>query len=119
LARIVEELRSYIFPTDTPDFPLAADMDKYLNAYATHFSIPPRARLSTVVYRAEWSDKVGKWRVESSTAGGPRLVEDFDKVIYSMGPDQIPNIPSVPGMEKFAGGVVHSIAFKKYVKRQP
>lgn len=89
-------------------------MDKYLNSYAEHFGIVPRARLSTLVHCAEWSEKVEKWRVESSTAGSPRMVEDFDKVVYAMGPDQVPNIPSIPGMEKFAGDVVHSIAFKKY-----
>jgi dimethylaniline monooxygenase (N-oxide forming) len=88
-------------------------MDKYLCSYAKHFFLAPRARLNTLVHRAEWSEKKGKWVIESSKGDEPRVTEDFDKVVYSLGPDQIPNIPSVPGMEKFKGDVVHSIAFKK------
>lgn len=103
-----------LFSLDTPDFPKASDMEKYLVSYATHFSLVPRARLSTFVHRAEWNEKKGKWEVEVSSGEGPHVVEDFDKVVYSMGPDQIPNIPSVPGIEKFAGDVLHSITFKKY-----
>jgi dimethylaniline monooxygenase (N-oxide forming) len=53
------------------------------------------------------------WDVETSNGAGPKTVQCFDKVVYSMGPDQTPNIPSVPGLEMFEGERVHSIEFKK------
>jgi dimethylaniline monooxygenase (N-oxide forming) len=88
-------------------------MDHYLVSYAKNFGLLPRARLNTIVYHAHWSEKEQKWQVETSTDGGPRNMEEFDKVVYSMGPDQIPNIPNVPGMQRFGGDATHSIAFKK------
>lgn len=103
-------------PLDTPDFPTAADMAKYLVSYAEHFGLMRYARLKTNIHRAEWSEKKSKWEVETSPVGSNgRVIEEFDKVIYAMGPDQIPNIPNIPGIEKFRGDTIHSICFKKYV----
>ncbi|KAJ5521625.1 hypothetical protein N7527_005740, partial [Penicillium freii] len=102
------------FPDDTPDFPRATDMAKYLVSYAEHFGVMPHTRLSTDIHRAEYKEETNKWEVETSpVAGGSRVVEQFDKVIYAMGPDQIPNIPKVPGIAKFKGDVTHSIGFKE------
>ncbi|KAJ5345342.1 hypothetical protein N7452_003346 [Penicillium brevicompactum] len=101
------------FPDETPDFPPAADMHRYLVSYAKHFGILPRAQLNTTVHRAEWNPDTNLWEVETSTAGESRVVRSFDKVVYSMGPDQTPNIPSVPGLNLFGGEAVHSIAFKR------
>lgn len=100
--------------TETPDFPPAADMHRYLVSYAKHFGILPRAQLNTVVHRAEWNPDTGLWDIETTTDGEPSIVRSFDKVVYSMGPDQIPNIPSIPGFDLFEGEAVHSIAFKRY-----
>ncbi len=55
------------------------------------------------------------WELEISEGGGPKKTELFDKVVYSLGPDQIPNIPNISGIERFKGDVQHSISFKKYV----
>nr|QKG86294.1 MFS general substrate transporter [Aspergillus sp. FM242] len=89
-------------------------MAKYLVSYAEHFGLMPHARLSTNIHRAEFSDKTKKWEVEiSPVAGGSRVIERFDKVIYAMGPDQVPNIPKVPGIAKFSGNITHSIGFKE------
>ncbi|CAG8212709.1 unnamed protein product [Penicillium salamii] len=101
------------FPDETPDFPPAADMHRYLVSYAKHFGILPRAQLNTVVHRAEWNPDTGLWDIETTTDGEPSIVRSFDKVVYSMGPDQIPNIPSIPGFDLFEGEAVHSIAFKR------
>lgn len=91
-------------------------MAKYLVSYAEHFGLMSNTRLNTSIHRAEWSEKKRKWEVESSQVGSNnRVIEDFDKVIYAMGPDQIPNVPKIPGIEKFMGDTTHSISFKKYV----
>jgi hypothetical protein len=103
------------YATETPDFPPAAEMHRYLVSYAEHFGILPRARLSTTVHRAEWNPDTALWEVETSTETEPKTVQYFDKVVYSMGPDQTPNIPSVPGLELFGSEAVHSIEFKRYV----
>ncbi|RJE19620.1 Flavin-binding monooxygenase [Aspergillus sclerotialis] len=101
------------YAIDVPDFPLASDMHRYLVSYARHFGILPRARLSTIVHRAEWNESTAKWEVETSPADGPRTIYQFDKVVCSLGPDQVPNIPQVQGLHRFAGEAVHSIGFKK------
>lgn len=90
-------------------------MDNYLVSYAKHFGLLPHAKLNTFVHRAHWIEKKNKWEVETSVDGGVHSIELFDKVIYAMGPDQIPNIPKVPGIEKFGGDACHSISFKRSV----
>ena len=95
-------------------------MAKYLVSYAEHFGLMPHVQLSTNIHRAEYIEKTNKWEVEiSPVAGGSRVVAKFDKVIYAMGPDQVPNIPQVPGIEKFKGDATHSIGFKEYVLSWP
>lgn len=90
-------------------------MARYLVLYAEHFGLMPHAQLSTNIHRAEYIDKTKKWEVEiSPVGGGSRVIKKFDKVIYAMGPDQVPNIPKVPGIAKFKGDVTHSIGFKEY-----
>lgn len=102
--------------SDMPDFPVAADMEKYLLMYAKHFHLEPRARLNTTVYRANWSEERKQWELEISSGSTPRFYEFFDKVVFSLGPDQIPNIPNLSGIEKFQGDVQHSISFKRYAR---
>ncbi|KAL1953846.1 hypothetical protein VTO42DRAFT_2106 [Malbranchea cinnamomea] len=103
------------FPDDVPDFPTARDMANYLVSYAQHFDLMPHVCLNTMVHRVEWNEKKKKWEVEISHAKSrdERTVREFDKVIHALGPDQVPNIPQVPGIEKFAGHAIHSISFKK------
>ncbi|KAM5430099.1 putative flavin-containing monooxygenase [Microsporum canis] len=103
------------FPDDTPDFPTANHMAKYLVSYAEHFRLMPHVCLNTTIHRVEWSETKRKWEIEVSSTGNEdqRTVREFDKVIHALGPDQVPNIPQVPGIEKFAGTVIHSVSFKK------
>lgn len=100
--------------TETPDFPLAADMHRYLVSYAKHFGLLRHAQLGIWVHRAEWNEENAKWEVETSIGEGPKTVRAFDKVVYALGPDQIPNFPKVKGIENFQGEAIHSIAFKRY-----
>lgn len=90
-------------------------MAQYLAAYAEHFNLAPMARLNTSVHAAAYDETLGQWRLQISQNGGPRKTELFDKVVFCMGADQIPNIPKIEGIEKFEGDVIHSIAFKKCV----
>lgn len=99
-----------------PDFPAAADMEKYLLMYAKHFHLESRARLSTTVCQANWIEKRKHWELEMSSGSTPPFYEFFDKVVISLGPDQVPNVPSIPGVEKFQGDIQHSIGFKKYAR---
>lgn len=101
---------------DMPDFPVAADVEKYLLMYTKQFQLESRTRLNTTVFRANWSEERKQWELEMSSGSTPRFYEYFDKVVISLGPDQVPNIPSIPGIEKFQGDVQHSIGFKKYAR---
>ncbi|DAA76291.1 TPA_exp: Uncharacterized protein A8136_0963 [Trichophyton benhamiae CBS 112371] len=102
------------FPDDTPDFPTASHMAKYLASYAEHFQVMPHVRLSTNIHRASWNEMKHKWEIEISPVGNEdqKTVQEFDKVIHALGPDQVPNIPKVAGIEKFKGDVQHSVTFK-------
>ncbi|OAL71578.1 hypothetical protein A7D00_4483 [Trichophyton violaceum] len=102
------------FPDDTPDFPTASHMAKYLASYAEHFQVMPHVRLSTNIHRASWNEMKHKWEIEISPVGNEdqKSVQEFDKVIHALGPDQVPNIPKVAGIEKFKGDVQHSVTFK-------
>jgi dimethylaniline monooxygenase (N-oxide forming) len=96
-----------------PDFPVAADMEKYLLMYAKHFLLEPRARLNTTVHKAGWKEKRNQWELEVSVGNYESSLEYFDKVVLSLGPDQVPNIPRIAGEELFKGDIQHSIGFKK------
>lgn len=90
-------------PQDYPEWPSGAQVQAYLEAYASRFGLQPHLRLSTEVTAVDQVD--GSWRVRSRTDGA-ETTEDFDFVVVANGIFSTPAIPDWPGRTEFeaAGG---------------
>lgn len=90
---------------DMDDFPMADKVYEYIDAYADHFNLKPKVRLDS---RVEQVRRAGhKWAVE--TKGGS--TDYYDKVVISIGTFLEPKKPSLRGIDKFEGTVLHSKDF--------
>ena len=99
--------------TDTPSFPTGQEVQKYLEAYAEHFSLYEKTHLNTDVRRVRREESLNKWELEIvNQAGQPSRVL-YDKVVLATGMNAIPCYPEIPGLEKFKGDVIHSISYKR------
>ncbi|MBV9872857.1 MAG: NAD(P)/FAD-dependent oxidoreductase [Frankiaceae bacterium] len=76
----------------------------YLEGVARHHGLDEHLRAGTRVGSAAWSDERQSWTV--TTASGS--VETFDVIVTAVGMLDIPNIPHIPGIERFRGRVFHS-----------
>lgn len=91
------------------DFPDQAEVNEYLNEYATAFKIPPHLQFDSEVKKVAMSN--GKWQVEWLN-GDNRYVKTFDFVIICSGIFSKAFIPEIPGIEAFKGEVLHAKDYK-------
>ncbi|KRE27528.1 dimethylaniline monooxygenase [Mycobacterium sp. Soil538] len=82
--------------TGDQTFLAAGDIRHYLNRYAQTFGLVDRIRLSSKVFRLSRSAR--GWTVETESGA-----EMFDRVVVASGRFQTPALPTVPGLESFAG----------------
>jgi Flavin-binding monooxygenase-like len=102
------------FPT-ADDFPTAAQVRDYLQAYVEHFALAPLLRLSTEVCRVSrvpWQGDrdSSPFELRLRRRDGPvrdaRTCCDF--VVVCNGVFSQPYVPAIEGRERFAGPVLHS-----------
>ena len=79
----------------------------YLRHCADRFGIRPHIRFNTELIDAAYDEIASVWRVH--TADGSTLVSRV--LIGGFGPLNKPNIPKLPGLERFAGAAFHSSAW--------
>jgi len=101
--RALSSLPHHSMPDDWPTYPSRAQVATYLQGYADALGLEPR--LNTRVIKA--SRAAGKWHVETDQGA---LVAD--NLVAASGYNRVPNLPRWPGIESFAGPVVHSSAYK-------
>ena len=94
-------LSDFPMPRDYPEWPTGAQVQAYLQAYATRFGLDPALRLGTEVASAVPAP--GGWDV---TAAGS--TERFDALVVANGVFCEPAVPRYPGEAEFsaAGGQV-------------
>lgn len=85
------------------EFPSRDDWIRYLEDYSAHHGLG--VRFDTEVRRVDRSD--GAWRVETS---GDAV--EADAVVIAIGFDHDPHIPDWPGLEGFAGELIHASAYR-------
>ena len=76
----------------------------HLEAIGARFDLTRDALFHTGVTRAEWDDAAGRWRIE--TDRGDRLAARY--YVLAVGILNLLKLPSIPGMEDFAGKSFHS-----------
>ena len=96
---------SYAFepnPEWSHRFSPGAEIREYFEGVARKYGVLPRIRFNTEIARLEFSG--GRWRIETKT--GER--DEADVVIAATGVLHHPNLPSIAGVDSFAGACFHS-----------
>ncbi|VFQ78122.1 unnamed protein product [Cuscuta campestris] len=105
------ELPHLRFPANAPVYVPRKQFVHYLEEYVSRFGISPRC--SRAVEAAAYDEGAGMWNV---TARDPDSGEGEEYsgrfLVVATGETSIPFIPEVKGMERFAGEIIHSTAYK-------
>ncbi|CAM6129754.1 unnamed protein product [Calypogeia fissa] len=99
------------FPWDSelPLFPSQRQMFEYLEGYANQFI--PRQHFSLGSEVTSVSRREGRWIVHWSSKE-KKLCKEFDFVVFASGFLGNPYTPSIPGLDAFAGDVMHSSEYR-------
>ena len=118
---------SYSYNSDFPvpkNYPLYlphALAKVYLNLYADNFHLRPHISFNTKVIKVTHSqtDNKDQWKItyeKRARQDQPTAItetEVFDAVLVCSGHHWQPNIPKLPGAEKFHGEIFHSTRFRE------
>jgi cation diffusion facilitator CzcD-associated flavoprotein CzcO len=103
---IPSHLYSFSFapnPEWTQTYSSQPEIRRYLEDCVERFGIGPQVRTGVTLESAEWDEAVGRWEIE--TSAGPLTATIL---VSAMGPLTEPKFPQVPGIESFAGKLMHS-----------
>jgi thioredoxin reductase len=103
-------------PDSWPDYPHHSQLLAYLEHYAEHFELRRHIWFGSEVVRVEPADD-RRWDVTTrSSGGGGERVHRYAAVVVANGHLWSPKLPEYPGLDEFAGQVLHSRAFKDSAK---
>ncbi len=77
---------------------------RYLEKVAVENRLSEHLVTKTAVTGLRWAEETRQWTVTTETGG----TRDFDVVVTAVGMLDVPNIPEIPGAERFGGRVFHS-----------
>ncbi len=107
---IPSHLYSFSFAPN-PDWSRAyspqAEIEQYLERCVDRFGLADRFRFGHDVMDAAFDEPSGRWRLR--TAAGASLTARV--LVWATGPLSEPHIPDLPGIDGFAGRVVHTAAW--------
>lgn len=101
---------SYFFepnPNWSRLFSTGAEIKQYAGDVAHKYDVRRHMRFNTVVEGARWDEDAAVWHV--ALAGGETLTARY--LITATGFLSQPHTPSIPGIESFAGTVIHTAAW--------
>lgn len=108
---IPSHLYSYSFEL-SPDwsrmYPGQQEIHAYMKRCVEKYGIAPHIRLSTRFCEAVWNEAEEAWDVIAEEAAGRRVKMRARVLVSGMGGLHVPNIPQLPGIERFAGPSFHS-----------
>lgn len=82
------------------------EIRRYLVDCAARYGILPHVRFHHEVLQARWDDEAQRWQIDTS-----RGRYSADVLVSAVGALSDPLIPSLPGIERFAGKTFHSAAW--------
>jgi cation diffusion facilitator CzcD-associated flavoprotein CzcO len=85
-------------------FAPGAELKRYAEHVATKYDLRRRMRFGTAVTGATWDEDAQRWRV--GIAGGEPISARF--LITATGFLSQPKTPDIPGIDEFAGKIIHS-----------
>jgi 4-hydroxyacetophenone monooxygenase len=80
----------------------------YFRSCAEKYEILKSIRFQTEVVSAHYDDSRPIWIVKSRDSSGVVSISEFNAIIFAVGLLNRPSIPDIPGLDKFAGTVVHT-----------
>lgn len=80
------------------------EIEEYLNHVADRFDLRRSFLFSTRVVAARWDDAAARWEVETDRGDVLRATW----CVMATGSLSAPNVPPIPGIESFAGTLVHT-----------
>ncbi|KAH9941604.1 FAD/NAD(P)-binding domain-containing protein [Epithele typhae] len=102
------------FPHETPIYPPAEAVHKYLQHYAEHFGLLEHIKLNSSVSSVTRDKDAGKWVVTTRNAVTEDDIVSYDFVIVANGHYHVPRVPTTPGLQTWldAGRAQHSIYYR-------
>lgn len=102
--RSLSNLPHLPIPDHLPQYVPRLDLIQYFESYAEHFDIRPHFGKSL----SELSWEGDQWKITWEDG----QEKTADHIVLAMGANRVPVIPEWPGMDKFAGKVIHSRDYK-------
>ncbi|KAF9269682.1 FAD/NAD(P)-binding domain-containing protein [Marasmius fiardii PR-910] len=101
----------YPFPPSTPIFPPASTVQKYLEAYSSHFGLTPHIHFNHTVHDISWLKSQSLWKV-TLHCGAKNY---FDALIVASGHFRKPRYPDVDGLSDWlsSGCAIHSAWYRR------
>lgn len=107
-------------PDSYPDYPGHRHVLAYFERYAQHFGVSERYLFDTEVVDVRAADSTTgtafggpRWDVTIRRSGTePEVTLRYDAVVLANGHNWFPKTPNYPGLESFAGEVLHSADYK-------
>ncbi|CEJ62747.1 hypothetical protein PMG11_11238 [Penicillium brasilianum] len=104
------------YPNDSATYASAREVSLYLRAYADHFDLFPHIRLGTTIHRAKLTTMEGieKWELAiTQDSSSKEELLYFDRLVVASGSFSTPSQPTIPGLDRFEGRLMHSAAYKR------
>lgn len=70
-------------------------------------------QFNTEVTSMVWNEEKSLWHVRTRGPDGSEQLETANAVISAIGLQERPNVPAIPGMERFKGAIFHSARYDK------
>jgi len=100
-------------PDAYPDYPSHWQVHSYLSAYAEHFGLLDRMKLSCEVITVTPRSADGWVLTWRDRRDGAAHESEFDGVVIANGHNWFPKTPTYPGQESFTGEIMHSAEYKR------
>jgi dimethylaniline monooxygenase (N-oxide forming) len=91
-------------------FPVRADVEQYLEDYASAFNLMPLIHFRRTVH-AVHPIVGGRWQLRIDSLDG-ETTEQFDVVFVCAGIFRTPQLPELPGLDTFDGTTLHSMEYR-------
>jgi len=88
----------------TRRYPEQAEILDYLHEVADRFGLSPHLALGTELVAATWDEPSATWHLELADGS----TDDVDVLVSATGQLNRPHIPSIEGLDQFAGTTFHS-----------
>ncbi|WP_179614982.1 flavin-containing monooxygenase [Nocardioides marinisabuli] len=89
-------------------FPRGRDVKRYLEHLVDKYGIAEHVVLGQEVVDAAWNEQDAAWEVEAVDAHGATVRHRGQVLVSASGVFSTPRWPDIPGMETFAGRVLHT-----------